>query len=74
VLQGKKFDPQGAYVRHWVPELSSVPDAFIHIPWQMSTDMQVQVGCVIGKTYPAPIVDHAMARQRVLAAYRKGIS
>jgi len=72
VLQGKKFDPQGAYVRRWVPELSGVPDAFIHMPLEMSVDRRAQVGCVIGKDYPAPIVDHAMARQRVLAAYRKG--
>jgi deoxyribodipyrimidine photo-lyase len=72
VLQGKKFDPMGAYVRHWIPELCRVPDAFIHMPWEMTSNMQTQVGCVIGKDYPAPIVDHAMARERVLAAYRKG--
>ena len=73
VLQGKKFDPQGAYLRHWVPELSAVPDAFIHMPWEMPSDMQAQVDCMIGNDYPAPIVDHAIARQRVLAAYRKGV-
>jgi deoxyribodipyrimidine photo-lyase len=72
VLQGKKFDPQGAYVRRWVPELSGVPDAFIHNPLEMSADKQAHAGCVIGKDYPTPIVDHAKARQRVLAAYRKG--
>jgi deoxyribodipyrimidine photo-lyase len=72
VLQGKKFDPMGAYVRHWVPELSRVPHAFIHTPWEMPTNMQTQVGCVIGKNYPAPIVDHAMARERVLVAYHQG--
>jgi deoxyribodipyrimidine photo-lyase len=72
VLQGRKFDPYGAYVRNWVPELSAVPDAFIHTPWSMPEDIQVQVGCVIGKNYPAPIVDHTMARDRVLDAYRKG--
>jgi len=72
VLQGKKFDPLGAYVRRWVPELSGVPDEFIHVPLEMSVDKQAHVGCIIGKDYPAPIVDHAKARQRVLAAYRKG--
>jgi len=72
VLQGKKFDPHGAYVRHWVAELSRVPDAFIHTPWQMPDNLQVQAGCVIGKDYPAPIVDHAMARQRALEVYRRG--
>lgn len=72
VLQGKKFDPHGAYVRRWVPELSTVPEAFIHTPWDMPSNVQARVGCVIGKNYPAPVVDHAMARQRILAAYRKG--
>jgi len=73
VLQGKKFDPYGAYVRRWVPELSAVPDAFIHTPRSMPLDVQAQVGCVIEKNYPAPIIDHSMARQRVLEAYRRGI-
>ena len=72
VLQGMKFDPQGAYVRRWVPELAAVPDEFIHAPWKMPADVQRRVGCIIGKDYPAPIVDHAVARQRVLAAYRQG--
>ena len=71
VLQGKKFDPHGTFVRQWVPELAAVPDAFIHAPWEMPGDMQRRVGCVVGADYPAPIVDHAAARQRVLAAYRQ---
>jgi len=70
VLQGKKFDPQGAYVRRYVPELSEVPDAFIHEPWKMAEAQQHQIGCIQGKDYPAPIVDHDLARQRVLAAYK----
>jgi deoxyribodipyrimidine photo-lyase len=74
VLQGKKFDPQGAYVRRWVPELVDVPNRFIHAPWEMPAIMQSQTGCVIGKNYPAPIVDHAEARKRVLAAYREGVN
>jgi deoxyribodipyrimidine photo-lyase len=72
ILQGKKFDPQGAYVRRWVPELAAVPNEFIHTPWDMPIDMQAKVGCTIGKNYPAPIVNHHIARQRVLAAYRRG--
>jgi len=63
VLQGKKFDPHGDYVRRWVPELAGVPEAFIHDPWRMP-------GGVAG--YPAPLVEHAAARQRTLAAYRQG--
>jgi len=72
ILQGKKFDPQGAYVRHWIPELATVPDAFIHTSWEMPSDVQREASCRIGKDYPAPIVDHAFARQRALAAYRQG--
>jgi deoxyribodipyrimidine photo-lyase len=72
VLQGKKFDPYGAFIRRWVPELSRVPDAFIHTPWAMPDSVQSQTGCRIGKHYPAPIVDHATARQYALDAYRRG--
>ncbi|MCU0505796.1 MAG: DNA photolyase family protein [Chloroflexi bacterium] len=69
VSQGRKSDPSGAYVRRWVPELARVPDAFLHEPWAMPPDVQAAAGCVIGRDYPAPIVDHALARQRALAAY-----
>jgi deoxyribodipyrimidine photo-lyase len=69
VLQGKKHDPQGAYVRRWVPELAGVPDKFIHEPWRMASDVQRESGCVMGQDYLPPIVDHAWARQRALAAY-----
>jgi len=69
VLQGKKHDPQGAYVRRWVPELARVPDRFIHEPWKMPPDVEAAAGCVVGEDYPPPIVDHAWARQRTLDAY-----
>jgi deoxyribodipyrimidine photo-lyase len=69
VLQGQKFDPQGAYVRCWLPELARVPDRFIHQPWRMPLEVQRGAGCIIHRDYPAPIVDHAWARERVLAAY-----
>jgi len=70
VLQGMKYDPQGTYVRCWVPELTAVPSEFIHTPWKMPIDVQRRACCAIGKDYPTPIVDHTLARQRVLAAYR----
>ena len=70
-LQGAKFDTTGEYVRRWVPELVRVPSGFIHRPWTMPEDAQRRAGCIIGKDYPAPIVDHAWARARVLAAYRQ---
>ncbi len=70
VLQGQKFDPQGSYVRRWVPELARVPDEFIHEPWKMPEEIQRQAGCVISKEYPGPIVDHAVSRQAALEAYK----
>ena len=69
VAQGQKFDPDGAYVRRWVPELQRVPARFIHEPWKMARSDQLRAGCNIGGEYPAPIVDHGAARTRVLAAY-----
>jgi len=71
VTQSRKFDPQGEYIRTWLPELAAVPDAFIHEPWKMPSELQVKAGVQIGRDYPAPIVDHGFARQRALAAYKK---
>jgi deoxyribodipyrimidine photo-lyase len=61
VLQGKKFDPRGAFIRRWLPELAHLPDELLHEPWRAPQP-------VAG--YPAPIVDHAMARVRALRAYK----
>ena len=71
VLQGIKFDPSGSYVRRWVPELVKVPEKWIHRPWEMPQEAQLAVGFKPGKDYPLPIVDHALARQRVLEAYKR---
>lgn len=70
-LQGKKFDPHGDYVRRWLPELALVPDRFIHTPWEMTTAQQREAGVMIGRHYPAPLVDHDFARKRALAALGK---
>jgi len=70
ILQGKKFDPLGAYVRRWLPELADVPGRYIQTPWEMPVDEQRAAGVMIGQGYPAPIVDHAEARQRALAMYK----
>jgi deoxyribodipyrimidine photo-lyase len=70
VLQGRKFDPDGAYVRRWVPELAAVPAEHVHDPWRLDAAAQADASCRIGVDYPAPIVDHADARARALAAYR----
>lgn len=69
ILQGRKFDPDGAYVRRWLPELASVPAASIHDPWSMDPATQAAAACRIGTDYPAPIVGHGFARDRALAAY-----
>ncbi|MCP5364386.1 MAG: deoxyribodipyrimidine photo-lyase [Hyphomicrobiales bacterium] len=70
VSQGEKFDSDGAYVRRWVPELARLPDRWIHKPWQMPPLELQALGVHLGETYPQPIVDHAGARQRALAAYQ----
>jgi deoxyribodipyrimidine photo-lyase len=70
VLQGKKHDPEGVFARYWLPELALVPHRYFHAPWQMPDDVQREAGCIIGQDYPAPMVDHAWARERTLNAYR----
>jgi deoxyribodipyrimidine photo-lyase len=60
-LQSERFDPEGHYIRAYVPELRSVPAKFIHAPHAMPPAMQKESGCIIGKDYPHPIVDHAAA-------------
>jgi deoxyribodipyrimidine photo-lyase len=71
ILQGKKFDPRGDYVRRWVPELSRVPEKYIHTPWEMPLTAQHTAGTVIGRDYPAPIVEHKTARARALARFEQ---
>ena len=70
ILQGEKFDPQGSYVRRWVPELAALPHEVIHKPWQASPGVLDQAGVKLGHDYPRPIVDHARARHLALAAYQ----
>src|SRR5262249_39464799 len=67
VKQGTSFDPSGAYVRRWVPELAAVPAEFVHAPWTAPADVLRGAGLRLGETYPLPIVDHAEARARYLA-------
>jgi deoxyribodipyrimidine photo-lyase len=70
ILQGEKFDPDGAYVRRWVPELARLPASLIHQPWSAAPLELASAGVTLGTTYPAPIVDHRAGRERALAAYR----
>lgn len=71
VLQAKRYDPDGIYVRRWVPELARVPTTHVHAPWTLAPAAQRDAGCVVGRDYPAPVVEHAAARERTLAAYRR---
>ncbi len=68
-LQGRRFDPDGEYVRRWVPELRDIPGGAVHEPWRLGADVLVAAGVQLGRDYPAPIVDHAAARDRALAVY-----
>jgi deoxyribodipyrimidine photo-lyase len=68
VIQGRRFDPDGAYVGRWVPELAKLPPRFIHAPWLAPTDVLARAGVVLGRTYPPPMIDHRWARARALAA------
>lgn len=69
VTQSEKFDAQGVFIRYFVPELARVAAKHIHAPWRMSPAEQATCATVIGRDYPAPLVDHALARQRTLERY-----
>lgn len=70
ITQGEKFDPNGDYVRRWVPELSKLPAKLIHRPWEAPKDTLLAAGITLGEVYPKPIVDHKFARERALQAYK----
>ena len=65
VVQGEKFDPQGLYIRKWCPELSTLPDRLIQEPWKADSNVKIK--------YPAPMVDHKMARSRALQALKSQV-
>ncbi len=71
VTQSERFDPQGTFIRLYLPELGRVSDKHIHAPWLMGLTQQRECGVIIGRDYPAPIVDHGQARQVTLALYGK---
>lgn len=70
VLQGKKFDPYGAYVRKFVPELAALPDEHIHAPWDAPEIVLTTARVVLGGTYPRPVIGLMEGRDRALAAYK----
>lgn len=71
VAQGEKFDPDGTYVRSFVPEIAGLPTRAIHAPWTASPAERAAAGVRLGETCPKPIVDHAAARARALAAHAR---
>lgn len=71
VKQGEKFDPEGAYVRRWVPELADLSIRHLHAPWTASEKTLNDAGVRLGESYPHPIVDHGAARQRALDAFAR---
>ena len=71
VTQSEKFDPQGKFIRRYVLELAALPDKFIHAPWTLPAAEQTRLGVVIGRDYPAPVVDHAVQRARALALFKQ---
>ena len=71
IIQGKKFDPNGDYVRRWCPELARLPNEFIHEPFKAKPEALARAGIKLGSTYPSPIVDHDQARRAALDGYAK---
>jgi len=69
VTQSERFDPRGQFIRRYVPEVANLEDKEIHAPWLASADRQREARCVVGRDYPAPLVDHALARQKTLQRY-----
>ena len=72
-LQGEKLDPDGAYVRRWLPELARVPPRWIHCPWKLPDDVARDNDVVLGRTYPVRIVIHEEQRPKALALYQAAL-
>lgn len=70
VSQGERFDPEGDYVRHWVPEVAALPKKHLHAPWTLPADKAVTIGFELGRDYPHPVVDLKQTRESALAAFK----
>ena len=69
MTQSRRFDPHGAFIRRWLPQLAALEGAAIHAPWLAKADALARAGVVLGRDYPAPAVDHEAARVRTLARF-----
>lgn len=69
VTQSERFDPQGRFIRRYIPELKSVPLRWLHAPWQMPALEQQGLDCIIGRDYPQPLIAHDQARLQTLERY-----
>ncbi len=71
VTQGEKFDSDGSYTRHYIPELAKLPNKYLFKPWESPASILKAAGIILGKTYPKPIVDLSVTRGEALEAYRR---
>ncbi len=71
VTQSKKFDPDGDYIRKYVPELKNIPNKYIHLPSELDDKSLIEYGVKLGSDYPYPIVDLSITRERALSAFKK---
>jgi deoxyribodipyrimidine photo-lyase len=71
VSQGEKFDPDGCYVRRWVPELARLSAAWIHRPWEAPPALLAAAGVELGRNYPRPVVSLLLSRELALEAYHR---
>ena len=67
--QGEKFDPEGEYIKKYVPELKDLPKKYIHRPWEAPSGILQKANVKLGENYPKPLVAHKFARKRALEAY-----
>ncbi len=70
VTQSRRFDPDGRFIRRYLPELAALPAGFVHAPWTLPAAEQARLGVVIGRDYPPPLVDHAAARAATLTLFK----
>ena len=70
VTQGEKFDPDGKYIREYIPELKDLPDKHLFSPWEAPEEILVQANIVLGENYPKPIVDLKASREKALEAFK----